>query len=271
VTTSTCERSGCSVAYRVRGDGPPVLFVQGVGVHGDGWAPQTDALSSSYRCLSFDNRGMGASLPAPRACTIAELADDAVALADAQGWDRFHVVGHSMGGLIALQLALSAHDRVRSLALLCTAASGPYLAMPSWRAAWIGLRSKVGTLRARRRAFLEIVAPKGSIPVDEQDALCARLADVFGHDLAVTPSIVFAQLAAMRACDVTPRLPELAGIPTLVASARHDPIAPPVVGRALADGIPGARYVQWDDAAHGVVVTHADRVNALLAAHLADA
>ena len=267
--TARLDRPGCSIAHRLRGAGPPVLFVQGVGVHGDGWAPQTDALSSSYACLSFDNRGMGASVPAPKACTIAELADDAVALADAQGWDTFHVVGHSMGGLIALQLALTNRARVRSLALLCTSASGPFLATPSPRAAWIGLRSKVGTRRSRRRAFLELVVPPGSVRDDEKDALCARLADVFGHDLADTPSIVWAQIAAMKRCELTPRLGELAGVPTLVGSARFDPIAPPSQGRALAAGIPGAKYVEWEDAAHGVVVQHAARVNALLVEHLA--
>jgi len=81
--------------------------------------------------------------------------------------------------------------------------------------------------------------------------------------------VVWAQIAAMRKCDATPRLRELASIPTLVGSARFDPIAPPSVGRKLAAGIPGARFVEWDDAAHGVVVQHAGRVNALLGEHLA--
>jgi len=174
------------LAYRVRGAGDPVLFVQGVGVHsptggprrpGDGWAPQTDALSSPYACLSFDHRGMGASPASPTPFTIEDLAADAVALADAQGWDRFHVVGHSMGGLISVVLALAHPRRVRSLSLLCTSASGPYLATPSPLAAWIGVRTNVGPRKARRRAFLRIVYPPKSVPRAEQDALCVQMAD----------------------------------------------------------------------------------------------
>ena len=76
------------------------------------------------------------------------------------------------------------------------------------------------------------------------------------------------QFAAMRACDVSPRLGELAGLPTLVVSAAHDRIAPPAAGRALASGIPGARYVELPDAAHGVTLLGAGTVNDLLAAHL---
>ncbi len=59
------EHNGCQLAYDVRGNGPPVLFIQGVGVHGDGWLPQVDALSATYTCVSFDNRGM-AGIPGAR-------------------------------------------------------------------------------------------------------------------------------------------------------------------------------------------------------------
>jgi pimeloyl-ACP methyl ester carboxylesterase len=72
----------------------------------------------------------------------------------------------------------------------------------------------------------------------------------------------------MRAADATPRLAELAGVPTLVVSAAHDPIAPPRAGRALAAGIPGARYVEMPDASHGAPIHQAGQVNALLLDHL---
>ena len=56
------EHRGCRLAYRVSGDGPNVLFIQGSGLHGDGWRPQVDELSKRYRCLTFDNRGMGGAV-----------------------------------------------------------------------------------------------------------------------------------------------------------------------------------------------------------------
>jgi pimeloyl-ACP methyl ester carboxylesterase len=75
------------------------------------------------------------------------------------------------------------------------------------------------------------------------------------------------QLGAMKRFDATPRLGELAGIPTLVVSAAHDPIAPPNAGRAIAAGIPAARYVEFADASHGVTIHQAARINGLLLEH----
>src|SRR5689334_10610168 len=97
-TTSCLQHAGCPLAYNVSGSGPPVLFIQGVGVHGPGWQPQTDPLSRHFQCLSFDNRGVARSQPIGAALTIEQMAQDAVALMDAQGWDSAHLVGHSMGG-----------------------------------------------------------------------------------------------------------------------------------------------------------------------------
>ena len=72
----------------------------------------------------------------------------------------------------------------------------------------------------------------------------------------------------MRGTNLTARLPALAGLPTLVMSAAHDPIAPPKAGRVMAAGIPGARYVEATDASHGLPLTHAGWVNGELLAHL---
>ncbi|HJX26901.1 MAG TPA: alpha/beta hydrolase, partial [Thermoanaerobaculia bacterium] len=119
------------------------------------------------------------------------------------------------------------------------------------------------------RAFLRIIMPARAIAVVGADELAERLAPLFGHDLADQPPIVSKQLAAMRACDARPRLHELAGIPTLVVSAAHDPIAPPRLGQALAAGIPDARFVEIPNASHGVPIHPADKVNALLLDHLA--
>ncbi|MFY0582188.1 alpha/beta fold hydrolase [Cystobacter fuscus] len=79
------------------------------------------------------------------------------------------------------------------------------------------------------------------------------------------------QMAAMGAYDSTPRLKELAGLPTLVVSATEDPIAPPRLGRVLGEGIPGARYVEIPAASHGVTIQRAGHINTLLLEHLARA
>lgn len=71
------EREGSLVAYQRTGRGPAVLWLQGVGVIGDGWRPQLEALAGSYTCVTVDNRGIGASTPAARDVSIEALANDA--------------------------------------------------------------------------------------------------------------------------------------------------------------------------------------------------
>lgn len=262
------EHRGCRFAYEVAGSGAPVLLIQGVGAAGGAWRPQVDGLADRYTCLWFDNRGMGRSQPAAIRITVEQSAEDALALMDAEGWESAHVAGHSLGGLTALHLALSARQRVRSLSLLCTFANGAKAAPPTARMIWLGLRTRVGTRRMRRHGFLHLVLPPQAVTGADLDALAESLAPLFGHDLGDQPPIVDQQLAAMRAYDATPRLGELAGLPTLVVNAVYDPIAPPRGGRELAAGIPGARYVELPDASHGVPLQAPCLVNSLLLEHL---
>ncbi len=230
-----------------------------------------EALAERYTCLSFDNRGMGQSQPAGARITVEQMTEDAAALLDAEGWGPAHVIGHSLGGLVALHLALTTRERVRSLSLLCTFANGRNAAPLTLEMMLLGLRSRIGPRRARRRAFLRIIMPPQAIALAGSELLAERLAPLFGHDLADQPPIVSKQLAAMRAYDARPRLGELADVPTLVVSAEHDPIAPPRLGQALAAGISGARFVEIPDASHGVPIHPPDKINALLLDHLAAA
>src|SRR3979490_3260491 len=108
MTTAQLNIAGCGIDYRVGGNGPPVVLIEGAGVCGSGWGPQVDCLSTQYTCLTFDNPGRGQSLPAGELLTIARMAADTLALMDALGWESAHMAGHSMGGLIALELALTA-------------------------------------------------------------------------------------------------------------------------------------------------------------------
>jgi pimeloyl-ACP methyl ester carboxylesterase len=266
--THALEYQGCRLAFEVRGTGPPIVFIQGVGVHGRGWTPQIDDLQSRFRCLDFDNRGMGLSQPPGAPITVEQMASDALALTAHLGWDSVHLVGHSLGGPVALEMALREPSRARSLSLLCTVARGRDATRLTWRMLSIGLRSRIGPRRSRRRAFLDIVLPPGSFRADEADRIAGELAPLFGHDLADQPSIAMAQLGALRRYDATARLPQLSGIPTFVLSAEHDPIAPPRFGRALAAAIPGATFIEVAGASHGLPIQHASRVNGMLRAHL---
>lgn len=257
-------RPDTTLAYRIEGEGAPVLFIQGIGVAGSGWTPQVEALRGRFRTAVFDNRGLGGSLPCNGPITVEAMAGDALALMDHLGWASAHVVGHSMGGVIAQQLALDAPKRVRSLSLLCTFLRGKDGARPTPFVIWMSLRTRVGTRRMRRRAFLELILPEADLAAANTDALAERLAPLLGRDLADQPPIVMKQLRALGSHDVSARLGELAGIPTWVASAEQDPIAPPDQGRRLAAAIPGATFQVFADASHAVTLHRPDALNRAL-------
>jgi len=262
---------GCTLSGYIEGSGPPVVLVQGVGVGATGWRPQSQALSAHFHCLCFDNRGFGASQPSDGELTVELMAEDMLALMDAQGWQSAHVVGHSLGGLVALYAARKARARVRSLSLLCTFASGAIPTRLTPWLLWVGMRTRMGTPRMRRHAFLQLVLPADVLASTDQDALAQQLGELFGHDLAESPPVAMRQFQAMRRADATPFLRELEAIPTLVVNAAHDRIAPPFGGKALAAGLRGARYVEIPDGSHGAPIQHADRINALLLEHLRQA
>ena len=245
-----------------------MVLVQGVGIIGRGWKPQVDGLRDRYSTVTIDNRGIGrsASVAPP---TIEDMAADVLAVADAERLDRFHLAGHSMGGVIAQQVALTAPSRILSLALLCTFLKGRQGTMIAPSKLITAIRSRVGTRRMRRRAFVELVMPRAFLATQDRDRLCADLGELFGRDLADSPPIVTQQLRAMGRFDASTRLRALAGIPTLVVSAEHDCIAQPKYGRALAAAIPGARYIEIPGAGHAVVIQKAGEINALLREHLA--
>jgi len=269
--TKRFQRDGCTLACDVEGEGPPVLLVHGVAVHGPGWRPQIDVLAPNFRCITLDNRGMGRSQPAGRHLSVEQMADDALAALDAVGVESAHVVGHSLGGLIAMELALRAPGRVRSMALLCTGARGSDLVRVSWWSISVGLRNRIGTRRQRRRAFLDIVLSPTAAADANADRLAESLAPIFGYDLANQPLIALRQASATRVFDITDRIRQLPRRPTLVLSGAHDRIAPPELGRALARAIPGSRYLELEDGAHGVTIECAERVNAILGDHLSGA
>lgn len=257
------------ISYEVAGNGPAVLCIQGVGVAGTGWRPQVHGLADRFRMISFDNRGIGQSSPGSTVLTIEAMAGDAIAVLDAERIDRCHVMGHSMGGLIAQHVALIASHRVHSLSLLCTVANGRDATALSLRMLVPGLRARVGTRRMRRAGMLRMIMPREYLRGVDRGRLASELQALFGRDLGDNPPIIGQQLDAMSRYNALPRLTQLAGIPTLVMSGAHDPIAPPRLGRAIADGIRGATFVEFRQASHALPIQCAREVNDLLAVHWA--
>lgn len=121
----TARRDGNEIYYEVRGEGPALLLVEGLGYGLWMWRGQSPALETTFRLLLFDNRGVGRSTPLTGPYTIPDFARDALAVLDAERVERAAVLGASMGGLIAQSLAALAPERVSSLVLACTLPGGP--------------------------------------------------------------------------------------------------------------------------------------------------
>jgi pimeloyl-ACP methyl ester carboxylesterase len=255
------KRPDGEIYYELSGHGPPVLLIQGVGVTGEGWRPEIRMLERSFQTLTFDNRGIGRSISCNGSVTIEAMAEDVRALMDTVGWESAHVVGHSMGGVIAQQLALDDPKRVRSLSLLCTFARGKDAARVTPWVLWMTLRTRLGTRRMRRNAFLQLLFPPDYLRAADRDKLAADVAEIIGRDLAYSPPVLIKQVQALSRHDASSRLGQLAGIPTLVVSARHDPIALPKYGRQLAQLIPGANFEEMPSSSHGVIIQEADNIS----------
>jgi 3-oxoadipate enol-lactonase len=245
-------------------DGEPVLLIMGLGGSGRMWWRLDPHLAQRHRLLLVDNRGTGDSDAVRGPLSMAEMAADAVAVLDTAGVERAHVVGASMGGMVAQHVALGHRERVASLVLACTSAGGPSGA-PNWR---LMLATALRPLVGPGRTF-GIVAPalysercRREQPERTREDLRKRIED------ATPAPTIYAQMTAIARHDTRARLRELGGLPALVLHGGEDALVPVQRGRALAQGIPGARYVELEDAGHVLTTDAEDAVAAAILEHL---
>jgi 3-oxoadipate enol-lactonase len=220
------------------GKGPPVLFLHGVGSDKSAWRPQLDGLSDSFRCVAVDYPGYGDSSPAPAGTDRAGLARILLEAVQALGEARAHVVGLSMGGVMALEMARLAPQSILSLTLADSFAFHPDGADIDDRFQK-ALRSKPMPEFAASRAPA-LVAP--ACP----PALVADIQAVLGS--IPMQSVAWASPLVWRA-DARDVLKGLR-IPTLVLVGAEDRITPPDLSLELAQGIPRARLGVIGGAGH---------------------
>jgi pimeloyl-ACP methyl ester carboxylesterase len=123
--TRFARNGPAAVAYDLRGRGSPLVLSQGVGVGRWGWEPVAARLARRFQVITIDNRGIGASDTAPGHYSTRMMADDVLAVLDHAGIQRASLVGTSLGGMIAQELALAHPERVDKLVLVATIPGGP--------------------------------------------------------------------------------------------------------------------------------------------------
>ncbi len=244
------------IAYEVRGQGKPLLFVHGLGYDRRGWGPLPGLLMEDFRVLLIDNRGVGESDFPDGPYTVAEMAADAVAALDAACVEHAHVLGVSLGGFIAQELALSYPGRVDRLVLCSTSPGGPNQhPMP---AAGVEAFGRFPTLEREAGLRLMVENSLGEHAVRERPEL---VEEVYAYRLERAPPLEAwqAQLAAAIAFDSYDRLPEIAA-PTLVLHGEADTVIDSRNGELLVDRIHGAQLHVVPGRGHLLVYEEAELV-----------
>jgi pimeloyl-ACP methyl ester carboxylesterase len=241
-TVVPLPRRGIDLAYREAGRGEPLVLAMGLGADGGAWQRHVERWAATFRCIAVDNRGAGRSSAPPGPYRTGELADDYAELIGELGLGPARVVGVSMGGAIAQELALRHPRLVRRLVLVS-----------SW---------------ARLDAYTaEVFANLAAVRAQADPATFTRLLQLWiwspgwfdrhgpelGAELAapgpMSQHAFAAQAAACAGHDALDRLGSIA-VPTLVTAGSWDVFTPPRFAAELVAAIPGARLEVFEGSAH---------------------
>jgi len=241
------EVAGREFHYERAGSGEPLLLIQGMsGTHVSWGEPFKGALEESFDVVAFDNRGIGLSAPVDGPFTIAEMAADTAGLLDALGLESAHVVGISMGGMIAQELALSHPRRLRSLTLGCTYCGGAgSQLMPEENLQKLVAGMSSGDRDKAIRAGYEVnLSP--AFRADEGHYAAF-------HEMATTvpaaKATIELQAQAIFGHDTSDRLGEIA-TPTLIVHGTEDGVLPFPNGKQIASLMPAARFEVLEGIGH---------------------
>ena len=254
-----------SVSGRERDHAGTVLLSAGLGGLGAFWTPQLEALGERYRVITYDQRGTGANAEElPDGYTIEAMAADVVELLDRSGTASCHFVGHALGGLVGLALALRSPERLASLALVN---------------AWARADSQTERCFATRLALLDRAGPDAYVraqPIFLYPAVwlsrnAERIAADDAHGLAHFQGAanLKRRIGALLAFDANEKLAQLP-TPTWVAASRDDILVPWTCSEALAAALPNATLWTVPGGGHAFTVTESVPFNSALLAFIAE-
>ena len=257
-------RAGLPIAYWREGQGPPIVWIQGLNADHTAWGSQVLAFRDDYECLALDNRDVGRSGRAGAPYTLADMAEDVRTVLDDAGVDDAHVVGLSMGGTIAQELALLAPEWVRSLVLVSTFAR-PDARLLAILDAWRAIYPVLGPSAFARQSWPWLFSWRFFERPTHLRNL-QRYADNAPHPQE--PDAFARQVAANSGDDRRARLAGLR-IPALVIAGAEDALVPPYLGRELAGCIPGARFVALPGVGHSANIEGRAEFNRIVREFLA--
>jgi pimeloyl-ACP methyl ester carboxylesterase len=241
------KANGIEIFYEETGSGEPLLLIAGFACDHANWSQMLPILSSRHHVIVFDNRGVGQTSAPNAPYSIQQMAEDTAGLLDAAGMSRVHVTGHSMGGQIAQELALTHPELVKTLILLSSCAKvderGKAL-IESWGElprlvdAEMGLRLSFPWIYTSR-----FYATPGAIE--------RVIEEVFSNPFPPSPAGIYQQSRAITGFDTTTRLAQIT-CPTLIVVGKEDILSGLPFAEQLARGIPGSQLVVLEQCAHGL-------------------
>ncbi|MCU1412898.1 MAG: alpha/beta fold hydrolase [Microbacteriaceae bacterium] len=239
------QSNGTRLWWESTGSGSPVLLINGLGSASTAWHRLRPRLAAHFRVITFDNRGAGRSDIPTEPYAFADMAKDAVSVLDAAGIDAAQVIGLSMGGLIAQEVALSQPDRVRSLVLASTHVGLPLLG-----------EADPSVARQLEQASLLPAGERAKALVSIQYARETAEADILrdqevASEFPTTPAGFQGQLEAAAPWARPDDLANLA-IPTLVMHGIDDRMVAIAAGRRLAAAIPDAGFLAFERSGHQI-------------------
>lgn len=247
---------GVELYYEIHGSGFPLVLIRGLGSNADHWYSQVPPFSLRFRLVIFDNRGIGRSGKPDVRYTIPMMADDTAGLMDALGISKAHILGLSMGGMIAQEFALRYPQMVGGLVLACTHCGGDAAVRPSGICSTFNDLMFSGTQEAVKKAQTCVYAEQTLTEVPEIIQKNREVSQKFPPDTEV----LIRQLEAIEHHDTWERLP-LIHAPTLVLAGKEDALIPPENSRILAERIPGARLQIIEGGGHLFLVEQEDVFN----------
>jgi pimeloyl-ACP methyl ester carboxylesterase len=259
----TVRANGQELYFEIHGNGPSLVLVMGIGYDATLWTlAQVPALSQQFQVVIFDNRDAGRSSKAAAPYTIADMSDDVAALMDALAIKRAHLLGLSMGGMIAQEFALRHADRLNRLVLSgCGAAPARVAFDPIRTWNWVKANDASGELFACQQftwlfsaAFLR-----------NKEAVQQTIDMLTSNPHPVGPDAYNRQAQAYLRYDSLDRLADVTA-PTLVIVGEQDLLTPPWICREIADRIPGCQFeiITGDGSSHVVPIERPDEFNHLV-------
>ncbi|MEM3587136.1 MAG: alpha/beta fold hydrolase [Candidatus Jordarchaeaceae archaeon] len=241
--------------YEIHGKGFPLVMIMGLTANKDWWPPEVvEQFSKRFKVLIFDNRGAGRTDAPKIDYTIKMFADDTIGLMDALEIEEAHILGYSMGGMIAQELAINYPDRVKKLVLCCTTPGGPHsVPTPSETVALMMELRNLNDEQAARRMMTLLFSKEY---IQNNPAVIERSI----NRILIAPITEDAYMRQLKACiqfDAYDRLPKI-NRPTLVIAGKQDVLLPYQNDEIIANRIPRAKLILYENAGHGMITQEAE-------------